>query len=43
MIKYIHSQGMKAGVAIKPGTRVDVLYDILDNENKDEVPEVCLL
>jgi len=31
---------MKAGIAIKPGTSVDVLYDILDNEDKDEVPEV---
>lgn len=31
---------MKAGIAIKPGTDVDVLYDILDNDNKAEVPEV---
>jgi ribulose-phosphate 3-epimerase len=43
MIKYIHGLGMRAGIAIKPGTVVDVLYDILDNGNKDEVPEVrCL-
>lgn len=31
---------MRAGVAIKPGTPVDVLYDILDNPNKEEVPDV---
>ena len=40
MIKYIHDLGMRAGIAIKPGTDVDVLYDILDNGKKDEVPEV---
>lgn len=40
LIKYIHEQGMRAGVAIKPGTNVEVLYEILDNSNKDEVPDV---
>lgn len=40
MIKYIHDQGMRAGIAIKPRTAVDVLYDILDNPNKEEVPDV---
>ena len=43
MIKFIHDQGMRAGIAIKPKTEVDVLYDILDNPNKDEVPDVSLL
>ena len=44
LIKFIHDQGMRAGVAIKPKTEVDVLYDILDNPNKDEVPDVsCTL
>lgn len=40
LIKYIHDQGMKAGVAIKPSTSVDVLWDILENSNQDERPEV---
>ena len=40
MIKYIHDHGMKAGIAIKPGTEVDVLYDIFDNSSRDEVPDV---
>lgn len=40
LIRYIHSLGMRAGVAIKPGTAVDVLYPILDNEDKEEVPDV---
>lgn len=31
---------MRAGIAIKPKTEVDVLYDILDSSNKDEVPDV---
>jgi ribulose-phosphate 3-epimerase len=42
LIKYIHSFGIRAGVAIKPGTPVDVLYELLDNSDKDEVPDVSL-
>lgn len=33
---------MRAGIAIKPKTPVDVLYDIQDNPNKDEVPDVSV-
>ena len=40
LIRYIHEQGMRAGIAIKPDTSVDVLYEILDNGVKDEVPDV---
>lgn len=41
MVKFIHDQGMKAGIAIKPGTEVKVLYDVFDNSNLEEVPDVC--
>jgi hypothetical protein len=33
---------MQAGIAIKPSTPVDVLWEILENPNKDEVPDVSL-
>lgn len=34
---------MQAGIALKPETPVDVLWDILENSEKAEVPDVCLL
>lgn len=40
LVKFIHSEGMQAGIAIKPSTPVDVLWEILENPNKDEVPDV---
>ena len=40
LIKFIHNEGMQAGIAIKPSTKVDVLWDILENPNKEEVPDV---
>ena len=40
MIRYIHEHGMSAGIAIKPETPVDVLWEILDNPEKREVPDV---
>ena len=40
LIKYIHEQGIRAGIAIKPKTDVSVLYDILDSSTKEEVPDV---
>jgi len=42
MIKYIHDHNMKAGIAIKPKTDVTVLYDILENSEKAEVPDVSM-
>ena len=34
---------MQAGIAIKPDTSVDVLWDILETEDKEERPDVrCL-
>jgi len=43
MIKYIHDHNMKAGIAIKPKTDVTVLYDILENSEKAEVPDMVLI
>lgn len=40
MIKYIHEEGMQAGIAIKPDTPVDVLWDILDSPVQNERPDV---
>ena len=40
MIQYIHKSDMLAGIAIKPETSVDVLWDILEGPNKEEVPDV---
>lgn len=40
LIRYIHDQGLQAGIAIKPGTPVDVLWDIVENPVKEERPDV---
>ena len=42
MIRFIHAQGMLAGIAIKPDTDVGVLYEVLDSAVKEEVPDVHL-
>lgn len=39
LIRYIHELGMQAGIAIKPGTSVDVLWDILEADD-EERPDV---
>lgn len=40
LIRYIHDCGLLAGIAIKPKTGVDVLWDILENPNEKERPDV---
>lgn len=40
LIRYIHDCGMLAGIAIKPETSVDVLWDILANADSKERPDV---
>jgi len=40
LIKYIHDQGLLAGIAIKPDTKVDVLWDILESKDESERPDV---
>ena len=41
LIRFIHEQGMLAGIAIKPATKVDVLYDIIEAEDPADRPDVC--
>lgn len=40
LIKYIHDNGMLAGIAIRPDTSVDVLWEILENTKAEEKPDV---
>jgi ribulose-phosphate 3-epimerase len=43
LIRYIHDCGMLAGIAIKPETKVDVLWDILESPHEKERPDVSEL
>jgi len=43
LIKYIHDCGMLAGIAIKPDTNVNVLWDVLESKIKKEVPDMVLV
>lgn len=40
LIRYIHDQGMLAGIAIKPATKAEVLYELLDSQDQAERPDV---
>ncbi|KAL1952971.1 hypothetical protein VTO42DRAFT_3815 [Malbranchea cinnamomea] len=43
LIRYIHEMGMQAGIAIKPATSVDVLWDILESPEEIERPDMVLV
>ncbi|UNI21143.1 Ribulose-phosphate 3-epimerase [Purpureocillium takamizusanense] len=43
LIRYIHDQGLQAGIAIRPDTSVDVLWDIVGAEDPRDKPDVRLL
>ncbi|KAL0936588.1 ribulose-phosphate 3-epimerase [Colletotrichum truncatum] len=43
LIRYIHEQGLLAGIALKPATQVDVLWDILESEDPLERPDMVLI
>lgn len=40
LTRYIHEEGLLAGVALKPGTSVDVLWEVLGCGVKEEIPDV---
>ena len=40
LIRYIHDNGLLAGIALKPATSVDVLYEILESDDATERPDV---
>ncbi|PHH64199.1 hypothetical protein CDD81_4946 [Ophiocordyceps australis] len=43
LIQYIHDNGMLAGIAIRPDTSVDVLWDILDTSEARDKPDMVLI
>lgn len=43
LIRYIHDNGLLAGIALKPATSVDVLYEILESEDAKERPDMVLI
>lgn len=43
LIRFIHDNDMQAGIALKPETSVDVLWDILENSNEKERPDMVLI
>ncbi|KAI1862270.1 uncharacterized protein JN550_010277 [Neoarthrinium moseri] len=43
LIRYIHDQGMLAGIALKPATGVEVLTEILESSDEKERPDMVLI
>ncbi|KAH6630675.1 Ribulose-phosphate 3-epimerase-like protein [Chaetomium sp. MPI-SDFR-AT-0129] len=43
LIRYIHEQGMLAGIAIKPATKAEVLFEVLDSKDVKERPDMVLV
>ena len=45
LIRFIHEKGMLAGIALKPATGVDVLWEILDPQQnpREEIPDMVLI
>ncbi|KAH0533904.1 hypothetical protein FGG08_007474 [Glutinoglossum americanum] len=43
LIRFIHEHSMQAGIALKPETPVDVLWEILENEVEEERPDMVLI
>ncbi|CAK7198654.1 RIBULOSE-phosphate 3-epimerase [Sporothrix eucalyptigena] len=43
LVRYIHSLGLQAGVAIKPATPVDVLYELVEAVDEAERPDMVLV
>ncbi|KAF7516281.1 hypothetical protein G7054_g14228 [Neopestalotiopsis clavispora] len=43
LIKYIHDQGLLAGIALKPATGVEVLTELLESPNEKERPDMVLI
>lgn len=43
LIRFIHDNGMQAGIALKPDTAVDVLWEILESADEKERPDMVLI
>ncbi|KJZ78366.1 hypothetical protein HIM_02404 [Hirsutella minnesotensis 3608] len=43
LVRYIHENGLLAGIAIRPDTTVDVLWDILETSEPLERPDMVLI
>jgi len=43
LVRYIHECGLLAGVAIKPATPADVLFELLDGPHAAERPDMALV